>query len=117
MTRLERLHRLIEFYGVTWDDDPDIEENLDKFTVYRNTPSQWAAVTQTAVGTYIYPVYDSKAAAIARANEYPADDLCPEWPVAVVDLDTGETFTPAWTKLPFEPRPIAHYDIWETPAP
>lgn len=53
-------------------------------------PSRYCAVTFAQDHRYVYPLYDTLAAAKAAAVEHVGDDIYAELPLEVVDLDTGK---------------------------
>ena len=64
----------------------------EDFAELLKEPTQWIAVTRGGSdGELIYIVgADSKEDAEQRAGAHIQDDIYPELPVAVVDLDTGD---------------------------
>lgn len=106
--RRERFAALLAAHGQTPDDyDEEVEEDPRPY-LYGDEPiSRFVCVTANSGKTYFYS-FDSRGAAESRACEYADDSLFAETPVAVVDLDTGATWTPQWQDLPFRPAaPLA----------
>lgn len=107
MTRLERLRKLAEEHVEPGPNTgaEDIAEYLPEgFGPYRRDgdgsvcrPKRWAAVTRAGDLGYVYPAYDTAEDAQDRAVAYVGDDIYAEYPVCVVDLDTGRVLVPERT--------------------
>lgn len=96
-------------------------EDLEPYvTGAESIDGPWCAVTtghaDDTVITYVYPGFESADGAAARATEYLRDSMFPEWPEAIVNLDTGETIEPTvsfeigGSQLPDPPEDLA--DAW-----
>lgn len=107
MTRAERLLKLIESYGQKPTDyDEGEEEDPRPYISGEEECERFCCVTvnYTSHGYakwFFLPVFPKRDAAELRAVEYAENDLFEELPVAVVDLDSGETWTPEWGSLAF----------------
>jgi hypothetical protein len=100
--RRERLRALADYYGV--DESTTAHEDLKPYLDGEGEIAAFAAVTRGHFTAYIYPYCDTAEQAQDRAEHNIATDTVPEYPVAVVNLDTGETWDPgvpeyAWAKI------------------
>lgn len=102
---IDTLRRIIDNYGVNLFRADSGAEDLKTYLDGTSVCGEWAAVTASAGDSgevvYVYPYYDTRDDAIERATRYMDDDILQEMPRAVVNLDTGETWTPDWAKLPW----------------
>jgi hypothetical protein len=108
--RREALRKLCDRVGLEikpdgpWDTsgEEDIAEFFENSEVPAKDIHEWAVVTQHDEYDYVYPQYDDLDAAIARAEEFVGDSTFGEFPVEIVNLDSGEKFTPritfTWSK-------------------
>jgi hypothetical protein len=107
MDRLKRFKQLMKQYGMTASDyDAGGEEDPRPYLNGTDALSRFVCVTvnyssQGFARHYFLPVFHDIEHAVARATEHAADDIFEELPVAVVDLDTGETVKPQWNALPW----------------
>ncbi len=104
--RKDALRTLAESHGMDPHDrsnsgNEDLGEYLDVENYEPYDIREWCAVTISGEGEfhYAYPDYDTAEDAQARCLEYVTDDIFSEAPVAVVNLDTGETRVPDWSSL------------------
>lgn len=106
-TRLDRFAALIaEYHQSPEDYDEGEEEDPRPYFTGEAELSRFVCVTvnyssQGHAKFFFLPTFEERDAAELRAVEYAQDDIFEELPVAVVDLDTGEEFTPAWDALYF----------------
>jgi hypothetical protein len=72
--------------------------------------TRFLAVTRHEHVVYVKPGGESLEAAIAAAVRHADDDIHAELPLAVVDLECGNTHRPDWTSLrwvlPWEQIPV-----------
>lgn len=99
--RRARFQALIEQYGQSPDDyDEGEEEDPRPYLDGSRELERYAVVTvnYTSQGhaKFFFLAFDKRGAAEQRAVEYAQDSAFEELPVAVVDLDTGEEYTPAY---------------------
>lgn len=99
--RREALRTLAESHGLTIGSyRTTANEDISEF--FGDDPTRierWAAVTAGSEIRYIYPLYQHKSAAVAKAIEHIGDSMFAEYPVAVVNLDTGRRYRPRWSSL------------------
>jgi hypothetical protein len=92
--RAEALRELAEEFNITpGDQSTTAGEDLAEYLADPGKLGPWVAVT-TAQGdsgyaiNYVYPC-ETRIAAQVRAASYVRNDIFPEYPVCVVNLDTG----------------------------
>lgn len=104
--RREALRALAGTHGLTIGSyRTTANEDISEF--FGDDPTRierWAAVTAGSEIRYIYPLYQRKSDAVAKATEHIGDSIFAEFPVAVVNLDTGTRYTPRWSSLVWRSR-------------
>lgn len=108
MNRIERFGTLMEKYQMSPEDydEGEVEDPRPYFNGEREC-ERYACVTMNwsshGYAKHFFLLFDSAEVAMARASEYDRDDIFEELPVEVVDLDTGDAWTPVvhyeWRKL------------------
>jgi hypothetical protein len=88
--RLANLTRATERFAIDTSPDTTGGEDLAPYLAGEEPCGIWCAITTGREITYAYPTFADAAAASGRACEDILDDIYAEYPVAVVNLDTGE---------------------------
>jgi hypothetical protein len=70
--------------------------------------AQWCAVTRAGDHVYVYPDADTFRAAAERATRNVTDDIYPEVPVAIRDLDTDRDHWPDHASISWTDDPGPH---------
>lgn len=94
--RRDRLYELIEELGIDMHRSYSGAEDLAPLLDGYEPIERWAAITHASEDDsllYIY-TYDSLAAAKGRAVENIGDDVFPEEPTLIVNLDTNRRYRP-----------------------
>lgn len=101
MTRLERLKALMDGYSQTPDDydDDEVEENVRLHFNGERYTDRFCCVTVNDGKFFFLPQFKTQDEATSRAVEFAQDDIFPEIPVEVHDLDTGKSVHPRWHTL------------------
>lgn len=100
--RLERLAELVERW---YADAPNTTgaEDLPPYLSGQQSIPRWAVVTSTMDHAYVVPV-GSKAEATRYVDKVIVDDIYPEAPRLLMNLEDGRTFSPVVT-TEWEPTP------------
>lgn len=98
---------LDRFYASPDDYDEEVEEDPRPYLRDDDpTPlERYVCVTDHEGRAFFLPTFTDVFSAQARAVEYARDDLFAETPVAIIDLDTGDEWTPQWSSMPFRHHP------------
>lgn len=105
MTRQERFAQVLERFGQTADDyDQGEEEDPRPYLSGEEECRRFCCITIHEGKVFFLPTFETREEAQGRAVEYAQDDVFPELPVGVLDLDTGDTFYPQWDSLPWAKR-------------
>lgn len=99
MTRADNLAAAVLRFDITRD--PECASGRDVSQVGEDIP-RYLAVTMSDTGTYYGRCFNTVGLAREGAVEYVDSGICPEFPIAIVDLDTGDTQRPAWDLLGWE---------------
>jgi hypothetical protein len=98
--RREALQKLADEYGIDpHDHNTTAGEDLAEYLLEGERIEQWVAVTGAGDYVYLYPRYATIGAARSAAFGNVADSLYAEYPLEVVNLDTGERWAPDWPTL------------------
>lgn len=109
-TRLEMLRRAIDYYCI--DEDPENGSGVDVSFAFGRAEDpddnveqcpRFLAVTARDDDTRYGYLCEVLTAAMVKAVENCGDTIAAEWPVAIVDLDTGRQTIPSWDDLPWRP--------------
>lgn len=92
--RRTALRGLCDKHGLSPNDKTTAGEDIAPYLANEISIARFAAVTRNGEIFYVIPDFATFAAAQGRAFEYVNDDIFAEWPVEVVDLDTGDTLVP-----------------------
>lgn len=104
MTRLKRLKAMIDQLGVDLE-HTGAGEDLAPYLSGMTPIPVWALVTNTRNHVYIY-LYPYIAAAEAHALNIIDDDIFPEAPRYLTNLDTGVRIKPTITVKFDQPQPV-----------
>lgn len=100
--RRDRLAALLaEYQQVATDYDAGEEEDPRPYLSGETPCGRFVCVTDHESKIFFLPTFATAEIAMARAVEYVHDDIWPELPVAVVDLDTGRRYYPDFGALPW----------------
>lgn len=95
-------------------------EDLEPYvTGVESIDGPWCAITTGRDGqafTYLHPGFESADGAAAKATEHLRSDIYPEWPEAIVNLDTGEWILPTVT-WPVTSKPVESIGGSQLPDP
>jgi hypothetical protein len=100
--RVEAFKKLIESYNQAPTDYDEGEEEDPRLYIEGHEPiAPWCCVTVNYSSHgyakhFFLPCFEERDAAELRATEFAQDGTFEELPVAVVNLDTGETHEPNW---------------------
>lgn len=98
--RIDALKRACDRFDVEYT-SPRLSstEDLAPYFYGAETIGEWAAVTECGEWRYIYPDFSHPLDAQNKAVENIGDDIHAESPVAVINLETGETLRPDWNTV------------------
>lgn len=100
--RRDAYRRVCEHYSVDLTANYSGAEDAAAYLSGASGPlDRYVVVTETGEFRYASPSAATLGDAKHDATEHASDSLWPEGPVAIVDLDTGATWRPAWTLLPW----------------
>jgi hypothetical protein len=125
VTRLEKLRKIAEFYGMTVRTEQPWRTSGEEDLAYFFLPEEHEEhkpveryVLVTGGGedaSYIY-TFANGADANARAVEYIYDDIFPEHPVALYDLVSDTAFIPAKFEITWKPWAKENGPLRDEPA-